>query len=370
MTPQTPYGALVAVLSAKQDPRRLGAPRSASPASRRPCCGASTTCRSTTRSVPIQARLRRSALHRMRAPGPPSVAARLDGGRRADARPAAPASTGPSAAGVADWKWYKPWKANPYVQMGMSDQRHRRRPGLGESARGRAPTGEKTPGQLRTSPVIAVLDRARSLWCWCPTSASRRVRASPPAARSSSPAACAPTPGATVTVSLRQAPELRGLGSRRSTAGAPSTSRPVPPRRPTSAGRLTILAYGVAGPYAQARVAIVGTADSTANPWWHIDADGAAAGAGVRVRQPVLLVPRLPQAPGRQRQLVKGRRGASRRPMGPDPKAVEQAPRARRTQRHHQPERPPGLPRHHRDELVRPRLHHDDPDWPSSCQAA
>ena len=38
----------------------------------------------------------------------------------------------------------------------------------------------------------------------------------------------------------------------------------------------------MAGPYAQARVAVIGSADSTANPWWHIDAEGAAA-AGIRV---------------------------------------------------------------------------------------
>jgi hypothetical protein len=314
VTPETPYGALVAVLSARKTSagwvhtvRIAGIQEAVLRGSYDVPIHATT---------PIQGRL---AMRRSPAQAR-GTSAGCSGSMEAGADLDGKASlNGSFSGGVADWKWYKPWKANPYVQMGLSinanvDAR------AWAKAMGSCTTGEKTlvssnlaviAFSIGPIPVVLVphlgIDAGASITASGRLELAGGVRADA---------------GATVTVSLRRAPELRGSGptfdgwSRFDLKASASAEAHL-------TGRLTILAYGVAGPYAQARVAIVGKADSAANPWWYIDAQGSA-GAGVRVGNLCFSFLGCLKLEAGNNELVKGTVRLATAD-GPRPKAVEQA---------------------------------------------
>lgn len=315
VTPQTPYGALVAVLSAKQTPAgwvhevRIAGIQEA-------VLRGEYDVSVKARSVPIQGRLtarRPTAQARGTSAGcagSMEAGADLDGSASLD---------GSFSGGVADWKWYKPWKANPYVQMGMSinatvDAR------AWAKAKGSCTTGEKTLVSSNLAviafsigPIPVVLVPHLGIEAGASITASGKIELA---------GGVRADAGATVTVSLRRAPELRGSGP---TFDGWSTFdlKASASAEAHLTGRLTILAYGVAGPYAQARVGIVGTADSAANPWWHIDAAGSA-GAGVRVGNLCFSFLGCLKLQAGNDELVKGSWRLAQAD-GPRPKAVEQA---------------------------------------------
>jgi hypothetical protein len=186
--------------------------------------------------------------------------------------------SGSFSGGVADWKWYKPWKANPYVQMGLSIEASVSARAWAK-AKGTCTTGEKTlvssnlaviAFSIGPIPVVLVphlgIDAGASITANGKIEIAGGLRADA---------------GANLRVSLRKAPELTGSGPTFDGWSSFDLKASAAAEAHVT-GRLTILAYGVAGPYAQARVGIVGKADSTATPWWHIDAEGTA-GAGLRV---------------------------------------------------------------------------------------
>lgn len=274
VTPQTPYGALVAVLSAKQTPAgwehevRIAGIQEA-------VLRGEYDVPIDTRPVPIRARLtaRRPATNARGTSA--GCAGAMEAGAELDGKAAL---HGSFTGGVADWKWYKPWKANPYVQMGLSIEANVDARAWAK-AKGSCTTGEvslinQPLGVIAFSigPIPVVLVPHLGVEAGASITASGKLELA---------GGVRADAGATVTVSLRRAPELRGSGPTfdgwshfdlKASAAAEAHLT----------GRLTILAYGVAGPYAQARVAVVGKADSTATPWWHIDAEGSA-GAGIRV---------------------------------------------------------------------------------------
>ena len=273
VTPETPYGALVAVLSARRTPAGWEHTVRIAGIQEAVLRGEYDVPIDTT--VPIQGRLGANANAR----GGGSTASGCAGSMEAGAELKGDANlAGSFSGGVADWKWYKPWKANPYIQMGMSiDATVEAR--AWAKAKGTCTTGEKTLYDQNLTviafaigpiPVVLVphlgIDAGASITASGKLELAGGVRADA---------------GANLRVSLRKAPELTGHGPTfdgwshldlKATAAAEAHVR----------GRLTILAYGVAGPYAQARVAVIGNANSEATPWWHIDAEGSA-GAGLRV---------------------------------------------------------------------------------------
>lgn len=274
VTPATPYGALVAVLSAKQTSagwvhqvRIAGIQEAVLRGEYDVPIAAS--------SVPIQGRLdaRRPTTHARGTSagcsGSMEAGADLDGS--ANLR-------GSFSGGVADWKWYKPWKANPYVQMGLSidatvDAR------AWAKAKGSCTTGEKTLVSQNLAviafsigPIPVVLVPHLGIDAGASITASGKIELA---------GGLRADAGANLRVSLRKAPEITGSGPTFDGWSSFDLKASAAAEAHVT-GRLTILAYGVAGPYAQARVGIVGKADSTATPWWHIDAEGTA-GAGLRV---------------------------------------------------------------------------------------
>ena len=138
VTPHTPYGALVAVLSSRrggggwQHRVRIAGLEEAVLRGRYDVPVQAT-------SVPIQGRLRgRPGTHARGTSA--GCAGSMEAGADLDGHASL---NGSFTGGVADWKWYKPWKANPYVQMGMSieatvDAR------AWAKAKGSCTTGEKT----------------------------------------------------------------------------------------------------------------------------------------------------------------------------------------------------------------------------------
>ena len=273
VTPETPYGALVAVLSAKktsagwQHTVRIAGIQEAV------LRGEYDVPIDTT--VPIQGRL--AAGPSLRGGG--STSSGCAGSMEAGAELTGDANlNGSFSGGVADWKWYKPWKANPYVQMGMSiDATVNAR--AWAKGKGTCTTGEKgvynqnlTVIAFAIGPIPVVLVPHLGIDAGASITASGRLELA---------GGVRADAGANIRVSLKKGPEISGSGptfdgwsSFDMKASAEAEAHVT--------GRLTILAYGVAGPYAQARVAVIGKADSVANPWWHIDAEGSA-GAGVRV---------------------------------------------------------------------------------------
>lgn len=273
VTPRTPYGALVAVLSARRTSAGWEHEVRIAGIQEAVLRGEYDVPIDTT--VPIQGRLGAGPARR----GGGSTSAGCSGSMEAGAELTGDANlNGSFSGGVADWKWYKPWKANPYVQMGMSidatvDAR------AWAKAKGTCTTGEKTLYNQNLTviafaigPIPVVLVPHLGIDAGASITANGRIELA---------GGVRADAGATVRVSLRKAPELNGSGPTfdgwshfdlKASAAAEAHLT----------GRLTILAYGVAGPYAQARVAVIGKADSAGNPWWHIDAEGSA-GAGVRL---------------------------------------------------------------------------------------
>jgi hypothetical protein len=314
VTPRTPYGALVAVLSARRTSAGWEHEVRIAGIQEAVLRGEYDVPIDTT--VPIQGRLGAGASRR----GGGATSAGCSGSMEAGAELTGDANlNGSFSGGVADWKWYKPWKANPYVQMGMSidatvDAR------AWAKAKGTCTTGEKTLYNQNLTviafaigpiPVVLVphlgIDAGASITASGKIELGGRVRADA---------------GASIRVSLRKAPEISGSGptfdgssyfDMKASAGAEAHVR----------GRLTILAYGVAGPYAQARVGVIGSADSAANPWWHIDAEGSA-GAGVRVGNLCFSFLGCLKLEAGNNELVK-KTWRLAQADGPRPKAVEQA---------------------------------------------
>ena len=316
VTPETPYGALVAVLSARKTQAgwehtvRIAGIQEA-------VLRGEYDVPVTASSVPFRGRLVATRSSTANARG---TSAGCSGSMEAGADLDGSANLrGSFSGGVADWKWYKPWKANPYVQMGMSidatvDAR------AWAKAKGSCSTGEKTlvssnlaviAFSIGPIPVVLVphlgIDAGASITASGRLELAGGVRADA---------------GANVRVSLRKAPEVTGSGptfdgwssfAMKATASAEAHVT----------GRLTILAYGVAGPYAQARVGILGKADSAASPWWHIDAEGSA-GAGVRVGNLCFSFLGCLKLEAGRNDLVKGTWRLAQA-EGPRPKAVEQA---------------------------------------------
>jgi hypothetical protein len=314
VTPRTPYGALVAVLSARKTAAGWEHEVRIAGLQEAVLRGEYDVPIDTT--VPIQGRLGAGSSRR----GSGSTSAGCTGSMEAGAELTGDANlNGSFSGGVADWKWYKPWKANPYVQMGMSidatvDAR------AWAKAKGTCTTGEKTLYNQNLTviafaigpiPVVLVphlgIDAGASITASGKIELGGGVRADA---------------GAAIRVSLRKAPEITGSGptfdgwsylDMKASAAAEAHVR----------GRLTILAYGVAGPYAQARVAVIGRADSAANPWWHIDAEGSA-GAGVRVGNLCFSFLGCLKLEAGNNELVK-KTWRLAQADGPRPKAVEQA---------------------------------------------
>jgi hypothetical protein len=273
VTPETPYGALVAVLSARRTSAGWEHTVRIAGIQEAVLRGEYDVPIDTT--VPIQGRLGAGASRR----GSGSTSSGCTGSMEAGAELTGDANlNGSFSGGVADWKWYKPWKANPYVQMGMSiDATVNAR--AWAKAKGSCTTGEKTLYNQNLTviafaigPIPVVLVPHLDIGAGASITASGRLELA---------GGVRADAGASIRVSLRKAPELTGSGptfdgwSSFDMKASASAEAHV-------TGRLTILAYGVAGPYAQARVAVIGNADSAASPWWHIDAEGSAA-AGVRV---------------------------------------------------------------------------------------
>lgn len=273
VTPETPYGALVAVLSARRTAGGWEHTVRIAGIQEAVLRGEYDVPIDTT--VPIQGRLGAGASLR----GGGSTSSGCAGSMEAGAELTGDANlNGSFSGGVADWKWYKPWKANPYVQMGMSiDATVNAR--AWAKGKGTCTTGEKsvynqnlTVIAFAIGPIPVVLVPHLGIDAGASITASGRLELA---------GGVRADAGATIRVSLRKAPELTGSGP--SLDGWSSFDMKASAAAEAHVtGRLTILAYGVAGPYAQARVAVIGNADSAANPWWHIDAEGSAA-AGVRV---------------------------------------------------------------------------------------
>ena len=273
VTPATPYGALVTVLSAKRTGAGWEHTVRIAGIQEAVLRGEYDVPIDTT--VPVRGRLGAGTSLR----GSGSTTSGCTGSMEAGAELNGDANLkGSFSGGVADWKWYKPWKANPYVQMGMSiDATVNAR--AWAKAKGTCTTGEKsvynqnlTVIAFAIGPIPVVLVPHLDIGAGASITASGRLELA---------GGVRADAGANIRVSLRKAPEITGHGptfdgwsSFDMKASAAAEAHVT--------GRLTILAYGVAGPYAQARVAVLGNADSTANPWWHIDAEGSAA-AGVRV---------------------------------------------------------------------------------------
>ena len=314
VTPRTPYGALVAVLSAKRTAAGWRHEVRIAGIHEAVLRGEYDVPIDTT--VPIQGRLVPGASRR----GSGSTSAGCTGSMEAGAELTGDANLkGSFSGGVADWKWYKPWKANPYVQMGMSiDATVGAR--AWAKAKGTCTTGEKNLYNQNLAviafaigPIPVVLVPHLDIAAGASISASGRVELA---------GSVRADAGANVRVSLRKAPEITGSGP---TFGGDSW---IDVKATASAeahvtGRLTILAYGVAGPYAQAKVGVVGRADSAATPWWHIDADGSA-GAGVRVGNLCFSFLGCLKLEAGNNDLVKGAWRLAQAD-GPRPKAVEQA---------------------------------------------
>ena len=315
VTPETPYGALVAVLSSKKTAAgwvhqvRIAGIQEA-------VLRGEYDVPVQARSVPIQGRLpmRRAAANAR------GTAAGCTGSMEAGAELDGSASlNGSFSGGVADWKWYKPWKANPYVQMGLSinanvDAR------AWAKAKGTCTTGEKTLVSQNLAviafsigPIPVVLVPHLGIDAGASITASGRIELA---------GGVRADAGANLRVRLRRAPELTGSGP---TFDGWSTFdlKASAAAEAHVTGRLTILAYGVAGPYAQARVGVVGKADSAANPWWHIDAEGSA-GAGLRVGNLCFSFLGCLKLSAGKDDLVKGSVRLAQAD-GPRPKAVEQA---------------------------------------------
>ncbi len=114
LTPETPQGALLAVLSAKK--AATGWVHRVRIAGIQEAVLRGSYDVPIDTAVPIQARL--GVASPMRGTGSTSG---CSGSMEAGAELTGDANlNGSFSGGVADWKWYKPWKANPYVQMGVS----------------------------------------------------------------------------------------------------------------------------------------------------------------------------------------------------------------------------------------------------------
>ena len=272
LTPETPQGALLAVLTSKK--AATGWVHRVRIAGIQEAVLRGEYDVPIDTAVPIQARL--GVASPMRGTGSTSG---CSGSMEAGAELTGDANlNGSFSGGVADWKWYKPWKANPYVQMGVSiDATVNAR--AWAKAKGTCTTGEKsvysqnlTVIAFAIGPIPVVLVPHLGIDAGASITASGRLELA---------GGVRADAGASLRVSLRKAPELSGHGP---TFDGWSTfdMKASAAAEAHVTGRLTILAYGVAGPYAQARVAVIGNADSAANPWWHIDAEGSAA-AGIRV---------------------------------------------------------------------------------------
>jgi hypothetical protein len=314
VTPRTPYGALVAVLSARRTAAGWRHEVRIAGIHEAVLRGEYDVPIDTT--VPIRGRLVPGASRR----GGGSTSAGCAGAMEAGAELTGDANLrGSFSGGVADWKWYKPWKANPYVQMGMSiDATVNAR--AWAKAKGTCTTGEKslynqnlTVIAFAIGPIPVVLVPHLGIDAGASITASGKIELG---------GGVRADAGADLRVSLRKAPEISGHGptfdgwSHLDLKASAAAEAHV-------TGRLTILAYGVAGPYAQARVAVVGKADSAANPWWHIDAEGSA-GAGVRVGNLCFSFLGCLKLEAGNNELVKNTWRLAQAD-GPRPKAVEQA---------------------------------------------
>jgi hypothetical protein len=314
VTPETPYGALVAVLSARRTP--AGWKHDVRIAGIQEAVLRGEYDVPVDTRVPLRARLGAGTSAR----GGGGTSAGCTGSMEAGAELTGDANlNGSFSGGVADWKWYKPWKANPYVQMGMSiDATVSAR--AWAKAKGTCTTGEKslynqnlTVIAFAIGPIPVVLVPHLGIDAGASITASGRLELG---------GSVRADAGANIRVSLRKAPEITGSGPTftgesyfdlKATAAAEAHVR----------GRLTILAYGVAGPYAQAKVGVVGRADSAATPWWHIDGEGSA-GAGVRVGNLCFSFLGCLKLEAGNNELVKGAVRLTQAD-GPRPKAVEQA---------------------------------------------
>jgi hypothetical protein len=314
VTPETPYGALVAVLSARKTP--------AGWMHRVRIAGIQEAVLRGTYDVPVDTRvpLRARLGAGTSARGGGGTSAGCTGSMEAGAELTGDANlNGSFSGGVADWKWYKPWKANPYVQMGMSiDATVSAR--AWAKAKGTCTTGEKSLYNqnlgviaFAIGPIPVVLVPHLGIDAGASITASGRLELG---------GSVRADAGANIQVSLRKAPAITG-------SGPTFTGESYVDLKATAAaeahvtGRLTILAYGVAGPYAQAKVGVVGRADSAATPWWHIDAEGSA-GAGVRVGNLCFSFLGCLKLEAGNNELVKGAVRLAQAD-GPRPKAVEQA---------------------------------------------